>query len=138
MNTNNNYTIISGNKYFNFYTFLVIFADVLLFFQLNNKLGTKIISILILDAFAFLILYGLFYSFYYNKEEIIIKHLWTKKEIIYKMQELTDIKLKSVPTFGKVVVLYTKNGRKRGFGAAIIGLELLNKMILDIKQYISD
>jgi hypothetical protein len=137
MEIDKKHEVISGNKYFNFYTILIILADVLLVYKLGDKLTTIIISVIILDVFAFIVLYGLFYSFCYNREEIIVKHLWSNRKKIYKINELTKIELKSVPTFGKVVVLHTSSGKKRGFGAGIIKLELLNKMIHDIQQYIS-
>lgn len=127
------YRVVTGNAIINIYTFFLLIANLILVLLLNT-LTNILIILLFFNLFNFMLLYGRFYSFYYDDNEIVVKHMWSKSIKKYLYNEISHIEFRKIPRIGKVIVVICKSGRKRGFGASVIETEALEKMVTEINS----
>ncbi len=133
-----NYQVVSGNAILNIYTFFLLIANILLVCLLKTGIVNILIILPFFNLFNFIVLYGRFYSFCYDDNEIVVKHMWSKSIKKYLYDEISHVEFRKIPRIGKVFVVISKSGRKRGFGASVINREALEKMVSEINSILKE
>lgn len=130
------YITLKGKTVLNIDILILILVDILLISQLKTPIHKLLITICVFDLIILFFLHTRFYYFAYNDVEIIVHHLWFKFTRKYNVSDIERIELVSIPYNGRSILIKTKTGKKRRFGAVMINKDALNKMVLETNNQI--